>query len=81
MACAMGFLVLAVPPRWRWWYLAGTALYWLLPGASRRTFTDAGHATALAIGLLLALVSSRAVASDHRSRAHGERGIDPPELR
>lgn len=81
MACAMGFLVLAVPPRWRWWYLAATALYWLLPGAFLRTFTDAGHATALTIGLLLALVASRAVAADHRSRARGERGIDPPELR
>ena len=33
MAAAMGFLVLAVPPRWRWWYLGATAVYWLLPGA------------------------------------------------
>lgn len=80
MACAMGFLVLAVPPPWRWWYLAGTALLWLLPGAFLRTFTDAGHATALGIGLLLALVSSRVVTADHRARARGERGIDPPEL-
>jgi len=67
MACAMGFLVLAVPPTWRWWYLAAAALYWLLPGAFLRTFTDAGHATALAIGLLLALVASRVVAADRRA--------------
>ena len=33
MAAAMGFLVLAVPPRWRWWYLGATAVYWLLPRA------------------------------------------------
>ena len=72
MAAAMGFLVLAVPPRWRWWYLGATAVYWLLPGAINRTFTDAGHASALAIGLLLALVAARAVAADHRARAHGE---------
>ena len=68
MAAAMGFLVLAVPPRWRWWYLGATAVYWLLPGAINRTFTDAGHASALTIGLLLALVAARAVAADHRAR-------------
>jgi hypothetical protein len=68
MAAAMGFLVLAVPPRWRWWYLGATAVYWLLPGAINRTFTDAGHASALTIGLLLALVAARAVAADHRRR-------------
>ncbi|WP_051639766.1 rhomboid-like protein [Cellulomonas sp. URHE0023] len=75
MACATGFLVLAVPRRWRWWYLCGAALYWLVPGAFSRTFTDAGHATALAIGLLLALVSSRVVAADRQARAHA---ADPP---
>jgi hypothetical protein len=79
MACAMGFLVLAVPVHRRWWYLVATVLYWLLPGALLRTFTDAGHATALTIGLLLALVASRAVTADHRARARGERGIDPAE--
>jgi len=76
MAEAMGFLVLAVPPRWRWWYLGATAVYWLLPGAIMRTFTDAGHASALTIGLLLALVAARAVAADHRARARGEGGIE-----
>ncbi|WP_456823647.1 rhomboid-like protein [Cellulomonas sp. P5_E12] len=69
MAAAMGFLVLAVPPRWRWWYLGATAIFWLLPGAINRTFTDAGHASALTIGLLLALVAARAVAADRRVRA------------
>jgi hypothetical protein len=69
MAAAMGFLVLAVPPRWRWWYLGGTAVFWLLPGAINRTFTDASHASALTIGLLLALVAARTVAADHRARA------------
>ena len=68
MAAAMGFLVIAVPARWRWWYLGGTAVYWLLPGAINRTFTDAGHASALAIGLLLALVSARVVAAENRVR-------------
>jgi hypothetical protein len=77
MAAAMGFLVLAVPPRWRWWYLGATAIFWLLPGVINRTFTDAGHASALTIGLLLALVAARAVAADHRAREHGGHGIDP----
>ena len=77
MAAAMGFLVLAVPHRWRWWYLGATAVFWLLPGAINRTFTDAGHASALTIGLLLALVAARAVAADQRARAQGEDGIDP----
>ena len=76
MAAAMGFLVLAVPRRWRWWYLGATALYWLLPGAIAPTFTDAGHASALVIGLLLALVAARTVDADHRARADTDRGID-----
>jgi len=77
MACAMGFLTLAVPLRWRWWYLAATVAYWLLPAADP-TFTDAGHATSLALGLLLALVASRTVAADHRSRARAVDDVDPP---
>jgi len=75
MAAAMGFLVIAVPRRWRWWYLAATAVYWLLPGAVLRTFTDVGHATALSIGLLLAFVASRVVTADRRARADGGPGI------
>lgn len=68
MASAMGFLVLAVPRRWRWWYLAGTTLYWLSPLVAGVTFTDAGHASALVLGLLMALVSSRVLAADRRAR-------------
>ncbi|WP_051274966.1 rhomboid-like protein [Cellulomonas sp. URHD0024] len=79
MACAMGFLTLAVPPRWRWWYLAAIAVYWLLPAATP-TFTDAGHATSLTLGLLLAFVASRAVAADHRSPAPGPDDVDPLEV-
>ena len=67
MAAAMGFLVLAVPARWRWWYLGATAAYWLLPGVVDPTFTDAGHASALTIGLLLALVAARVLAAEHRA--------------
>ncbi|MEZ0448829.1 rhomboid-like protein [Cellulomonas sp. ICMP 17802] len=71
MAACMGFLVLEIPQRWRWWYLGATAAYWLLPGTIDPTFTDVGHASALAIGLLLALVAARVVAADHRRRAPG----------
>ena len=75
MACAMGFLSSPCHGAGS----GGTSRrrpVLACAGAFTRTFTDAGHATALAIGLLLALVASRAVASDHRSRARGERGID-----
>ncbi|WP_426593187.1 rhomboid-like protein [Cellulomonas sp. McL0617] len=81
MAGAMGFLVLAVPRRWRWWYMIPTALYWLLPGVIDLTFTDFGHATALGIGLLFAFVASRTVTADHRAHAPGEPETVPPERR
>ncbi len=66
LATAMAFLVLAVPRRWRRTYLLATAAVWLVPAAITRTFTDLGHATALAIGLLLALVAARAVSASRR---------------
>jgi hypothetical protein len=34
---------------------------WVLPGVWLRTFTDVGHASALAVGLALAFVVSRGV--------------------
>jgi len=71
LACSMGFLTLFVPGRRRWMWCAGLALYWLLPGAISRTFTDAGHAAALSIGWLMAFVSWRAVVAHLRHRGHG----------
>ena len=62
LACAMGFLTLFVPGRWCWAWSAGLAIYWLLPGAFERSFTDAGHAAALSIGWLMAFVCWRAIA-------------------
>ena len=69
LASTTGFLVLAVPRRWRWWYVGAVAAFWLVPAAFTRTFTDAGHVSALVIGLLLALVAARTVAADRRARA------------
>jgi len=69
LASTTGFLVLAVPRRWRWWYIGAVAAFWLVPAAFTRTFTDAGHVSALVIGLLLALVAARTVAADRRARA------------
>ncbi|MFC4613181.1 rhomboid-like protein [Cellulomonas algicola] len=61
VACVTGVLVARVPRRWRWWYLALLVAVWVLPGVWLRTFTDVGHASALAVGLAVALVVSRGV--------------------
>jgi hypothetical protein len=71
LACSTGFLTLFVPPGRRWLWCAGLALYWLLPGAISRTFTDAGHAAALSIGWLMAFVCWRAVDAQLRQLGRG----------
>lgn len=59
LACVSGALVARVPRRWRWWYLGVLVAVWVLPGIWLRSFTDVGHATALAVGLAVALVAHR----------------------
>jgi hypothetical protein len=71
LACSMGFLTLFVPGRRRWLWCAGLAIYWLLPGAFERSFTAAGHASALSIGWLMAFVCWRAVDAHLRQLGRG----------
>ncbi|MGW5396285.1 rhomboid-like protein [Streptomyces sp. NPDC003952] len=52
LASAIGVLTYRLPGPWRWLYLAGALAFFGLPLAGDRTFTDFGHAIALAVGLL-----------------------------
>ncbi|MBE7702322.1 hypothetical protein H9623_18685 [Oerskovia sp. Sa1BUA8] len=59
MASVMGFLTVAVPRRWRWWWIAFVVLYWVAPGLVTQSFTAVGHTTALVVGLTVAFVAGR----------------------
>ncbi|MFJ5547050.1 rhomboid-like protein [Streptomyces sp. NPDC093225] len=52
LAAAVGVLTYRLPGPWRWLYLAGAVAFFGVPLATGATFTDLGHAIALAIGLL-----------------------------
>ncbi|MCJ0868884.1 rhomboid-like protein [Streptomyces sp. AP-93] len=52
LATAVGVLTYRLPGPWRWLYLAGSVAFFGLPLVSDGTFTDFGHAIALAVGLL-----------------------------
>ncbi|MBT2471982.1 hypothetical protein J7E97_30015 [Streptomyces sp. ISL-66] len=52
LATAVGVLTYRLPGPWRWLYLAGCVAFFGLPLATGGTFTDLGHAIALAVGLL-----------------------------
>ncbi|MFF4530710.1 rhomboid-like protein [Streptomyces sp. NPDC001407] len=51
LAAAAGILTYRVPRPWRWPYLAGAVLFFAVPLLTGGTYTDAGHAIALTIGL------------------------------
>lgn len=59
MATVMAFLSVAVPRRWRWWWVAFVVVYWVGPGLVTQSFTAVGHATALVIGMTVAFVAGR----------------------
>ncbi|WP_229322709.1 rhomboid-like protein [Streptomyces sp. UNOC14_S4] len=50
LASAAGVLAYRVPLPWRWAYVVGLVLFFGVPLAAGGTFTDVGHAIALAIG-------------------------------
>lgn len=52
LAAAIGVLTHRLPSPWRWIYLAGAVAFFGFPLATGGTFTDLGHAIALAVGLL-----------------------------
>ncbi|MFI9239106.1 rhomboid-like protein [Streptomyces sp. NPDC053079] len=51
LAGASGVLTYRVPRPWRWLYLVGAVLFFAVPLTTGGTFTDIGHAIALALGL------------------------------
>lgn len=59
LAAVLGWLVARVPRHWRAPYIGLVVLWFLGPAVFTQTFTDAGHATALALGLSLAVLSVR----------------------
>ncbi|MFJ2596062.1 rhomboid-like protein [Streptomyces erythrochromogenes] len=52
LAASIGVLTYRLPNPWRWFYLAGVTAFFGIPLATGGTFTDLGHAIALAVGLL-----------------------------
>ncbi|MCY0918327.1 rhomboid-like protein [Streptomyces sp. NPDC059999] len=52
LAAAAGVLTYRLPGPWRWLYLAGVVAFFGIPLLGGGTFTDLGHAIALAVGLL-----------------------------
>ncbi|MEV6680811.1 rhomboid-like protein [Streptomyces erythrochromogenes] len=52
LAASIGVLTYRLPSPWRWFYLAGVIAFFGIPLATGGTFTDLGHAIALAVGLL-----------------------------
>ncbi|GAA1358945.1 rhomboid-like protein [Streptomyces beijiangensis] len=51
LAASIGILTYRVHGRFRWLYLAGAVAFFGIPLATGGTYTDLGHAAALAIGL------------------------------
>lgn len=51
LAASVGILTYRIPRPWRWLYLAGALAFFGLPLATVGSYTDLGHAIALAIGL------------------------------
>ncbi|MFE7181536.1 rhomboid-like protein [Streptomyces erythrochromogenes] len=73
LAASIGVLTYRLPNPWRWFYLAGVIAFFGIPLATGGTFTDLGHAIALAVGLLSWPLTRHAVsretsphAKDHR---------------
>ncbi|MEU4731555.1 rhomboid-like protein [Streptomyces sp. NPDC023588] len=52
LAAAVGVLTYRLPGPWKWIYLTGAVAFFAGPLATGGTFTDLGHAIALAVGLL-----------------------------
>ncbi|MFD8978382.1 rhomboid-like protein [Streptomyces sp. NPDC059564] len=52
LAASVGVLTYRLPGPWRWLYLAGAVTFFGMPLITGGTFTDLGHAIALAVGLL-----------------------------
>ncbi|WP_249374840.1 rhomboid-like protein [Streptomyces sp. I05A-00742] len=51
LAAGAGLLTYRIPRPWRWYWLAALVLLFATPLATGATFTDVGHAIAVAVGL------------------------------
>ncbi|MEU6755447.1 rhomboid-like protein [Streptomyces sp. NPDC046685] len=64
LAAAVGVLTYRLPSPWKWIYLAGAVTFFGVPLATGGTFTDLGHAIALAVGLLAWPLTRRVVSRE-----------------
>ncbi|MFE5491235.1 rhomboid-like protein [Streptomyces virginiae] len=73
LAASIGVLTYRLPSPWRWVYLAGVIAFFGIPLATGGTFTDLGHAIALAVGLLSWPLTRRAVSRETTPAFHVKR--------
>lgn len=74
LAASIGVLTYRLPSPWRWVYLAGALAFFGIPLLTGGTFTDLGHAIALAIGLLAWPLTRHVVSRETPSTFHVKRG-------
>lgn len=77
LAAVLGWLTARVPHRWRGWYVVALVVYFLAPALLGPSFTDAGHASALALGLSLAVLSARSAGTRLSAPPPGEPAVEP----
>ncbi|MEU4356442.1 rhomboid-like protein [Streptomyces virginiae] len=68
LAASIGVLTYRLPSPWRWIYLVGAIAFFGIPLATGGTFTDLGHAIALAVGLLSWPLTRHVVSRETRPR-------------
>ncbi|MFE5622857.1 rhomboid-like protein [Streptomyces virginiae] len=73
LAASIGVLTYRLPSPWRWVYLAGVIAFFGIPLATGGTFTDLGHAIALAVGLLSWPLTRHAVSRETTPAFHVKR--------
>ncbi|MFJ9595169.1 rhomboid-like protein [Streptomyces virginiae] len=70
LAASIGVLTYRLPDPWRWVYLTGVIAFFGIPLATGGTFTDLGHAIALAVGLLSWPLTRHAVSRETTPAFH-----------
>ncbi|MET9639024.1 rhomboid-like protein [Streptomyces virginiae] len=73
LAASIGVLTYRLPSPWRWFYLTGAIAFFGIPLATGGTFTDLGHAIALAVGLLSWPLTRHAVSRETTPAFHVKR--------
>ncbi|MGW2036497.1 rhomboid-like protein [Streptomyces virginiae] len=73
LAASIGVLTYRLPSPWRWVYLVGVIAFFGIPLATGGTFTDLGHAIALAVGLLSWPLTRHAVSRETTPTFHVKR--------